>query len=381
MTFYRHFIERGDFTTFVATTSRDVEKYELPYAPLTFDLPRPVARAARTRFLPWVGAAYSLAGGCLLPRRVRRAASDFHPDAVFTVAGTWDWTALAACRVARELNVPLIASFNDWFDFGWFPCHPRMRPLVERRFRRFYDEADLALCTSEGMQEALGPHPNVHILYPTGAPMSAAENPAPLRRGCPDPPFTVFFGGSLGEWYGPMLESLVRRCRDAHPEIQFRIFGSQATWSAEFEAWARDSHVYGGHVSFEELTRHAAEADLLLLPMGFSEACVQVERTSFKTKFLDYLSFQRPIMVWGPEYCSAVRTAREFDSAEICIDVRPETCCAAMAALLMNPERRRKLVANARRMYEDRFHPDVIHCGLVDRIKTTIVDFRRRHPR
>src|SRR5256885_7955894 len=35
-----------------------------------------------------------------------------------------------------------------------------------------------------------------------------------------------------------------------------------------------------------------------------------------KTKFLDYLTFQKPIIVWGPEYSSAVRAAREFDAAE-----------------------------------------------------------------
>ena len=34
----------------------------------------------------------------------------------------------------------------------------------------------------------------------------------------------------------------------------------------------------------------------------------------------DYLSFRRPILVWGPEYCSAVRVATEFDSAECVTD-------------------------------------------------------------
>ncbi len=71
-----------------------------------------------------------------------------------------------------------------------------------------------------------------------------------------------------------------------------------------------------------------AAVDAALLPMGWglSEECALTERTSFKTKFLDYLSFEKPVVFWGPEYCSAVRYVREFNSAEICSSSSADDC-------------------------------------------------------
>src|SRR5690606_28103920 len=93
-----------------------------------------------------------------------------------------------------------------------------------------------------------------------------------------------------------------------------------------------------------------------------------IESTSFKTKFLDYLTFEKPILVWGPEYCSAVRTAREFDSAEVCVSERAADAANKLCALKSNPDRQSRLVANARAMYLDRFHPDRLHQRLVEKI-------------
>ena len=39
--------------------------------------------------------------------------------------------------LARELKVPLVGSFNDWFDFSGI-IHPLARPLLEIKFRSFY---------------------------------------------------------------------------------------------------------------------------------------------------------------------------------------------------------------------------------------------------
>ena len=110
--------------------------------------------------------------------------------------------------------------------------------------------------------------------------------------------------------------------------------------------------------------------------MGFEERAALIERTSFKTKFLDYLSYQKPILVWGPEYCSAARVAREFDSAAVCTRPEPEVMLQIVLSLARDPERQIELVTNGRRMYEDRFHPDRIHAGLVQATRETINRFQ-----
>ena len=178
-------------------------------------------------------------------------------------------------------------------------------------------------------------------------------------------PATVFFAGSLSAWYGPMVEQLV--LSKFRLSLTFRNFRQprHASWSRDFDSAARTAGVYRGQVPFDRLKTHAQEADLLLLPMGFGDECAQTERTSFKTKFLDYLTFQKPIIIWGPEYCSAVRVAREFDAAECYTSPDAAGCIATLENVARSPERQKQLVANARRMYHSRFEPSQIHAVLL----------------
>ena len=189
--------------------------------------------------------------------------------------------------------------------------------------------------------------------------------------------FTIFFGGNLGDWYGKMLESLILAANKANYRLEFKIFGSNPSWSKEFDEWVKKEGVFGGRVNFDELSAEACKADLLLLPMGFGEDCALVERTSFKTKFLDYLTFNRPILVWGPEYCSAVRTAKEFDSAECVVSSDAKNCAYVIKELSEDSTRLIQLNDNAQNMYNSRFHPDKIHAGLVNKIHETIGEFNR----
>jgi glycosyltransferase involved in cell wall biosynthesis len=372
MAFYRHFVERRDFEIKVVTNCGTFPAGPVPYQPVLFGPSRLTSRLFRTRLMPWLYGPHSLTACGRVPQSVWQAAREFQPQLVFTIAGSWDYSALVAQRVARWLKVPLVASFNDWFNYGWFPSHPVYHSLIEKRFRRFYREADLALCTCEGMQEALGPHPNAHILYPMGAPLSAElARFQPFTRNRRR--FIVAFAGNLADWYGPMLERLVNAVQVHSAPVEFRFYGSNPSWSREFDAQARSRKTYRGHLPFDQLRQEMTETDALILPMGFENQCAQVERTSFKTKFLDYLSYQKPILVWGPEYCSAVRVAREFDSAEVCIEADAAPILRAILAVRNSPERQAMLVRNARQMYEDRFHPHRIHAAFVRRIEETVV--------
>jgi hypothetical protein len=375
MSFYRHFVEQDDFEIFVATDSADVQQYEVPYPFLRFDVPKWLNRMQHTRFYRLFWQYNQSIAGYFVPHQVWQAARLFKPDLVFTIAGSWNWTARVAQRVARGLGVPLVASFNDWFDFGVL-MHPYFQGSIERAFRKFYRNCHLAFCTSEGMLEALGPHPNAHVLYPIGGSMLDIDREfipfTPNGR-----PATVFFAGSLSFWYGPMIERLVRAGSNCH--LRFQIFGSHAhaSWSREFESAARTAGVYRGQVPFDRLRIHAQEADLLLVLMGFGDECAQTERTSFKTKFLDYLTFQKPIVIWGPKYCSAVRVAREFDAAECYTSPDAAGCIAALENLARSAERQKQLVANARRMYQSRFEPSRIH-GVLLRECEKLVRRQRR---
>ena len=113
--------------------------------------------------------------------------------------------------------------------------------------------------------------------------------------------------------------------------------------------------------------------------MGFDENWAIAEKTSFKTKFLDYLTFRRPILVWGPEYCSAIKVAREFDSGECVTNEQAGICAEALLRLANSPERRVQLIENSQKMYKDRFQPAIIQNGLVKKIAKVIQKFKDKN--
>jgi hypothetical protein len=166
-----------------------------------------------------------------------------------------------------------------------------------------------------------------------------------------------------------MLERLVTASQSAGLATTFRIYGDLAKWSAEFDEFAKSRNIFRGHLPFQKLLPELRKADALLLLMGFGKDCELVERTSFKTKFLDYLSVGRPVFVWGPTYCSAVGYAKEFDSAEVCTEENPTAAALGLARLLADSSRKKDLTLNAERMYADRFHPDKIHQVFLDGLR------------
>jgi hypothetical protein len=305
----RHFLEHDDMDLFVATS----EAFEEPGVPqLTLKAPAWWRRIGRTRFWRAVHNAEIIALAHRLPPDLLAAARQYRPDAIFTVA---DLTLSDNARLlARRLGLPLIVNFQDWWPRGqfYYPQETPFRPLVpllERRFRRLYREAALAFCTSEGMREFLGPHPNSHVLYPigsgeAGAPMTwlaAPESPAPQ----PGKRQLVYTGTAFGS-YGRMLQELAAAL-EGHPRWELVIYGKRPDWPAERIAAAEASGLYRGFLPFEQLRTVLASADACLSVMSFDPALDLMMRTSFTTKVLDYCSAGRPILMWGPPFCSPIR--------------------------------------------------------------------------
>jgi hypothetical protein len=109
--------------------------------------------------------------------------------------------------------------------------------------------------------------------------------------------------------------------------------------------------------------------------MGFTAESRLIESTSFKTKFLDYIQYSRPVLIWGPEYCTAVRTANEHESALVVTDPRPAAVVDAMKMLASDQLLRARLVTNANKMKDRLFSSEIIFGELKQAIDSTIEGF------
>lgn len=365
----RHFIEHDDVDVMVATSGEFAE----PGIP-TLHLSNPAwfDRLGRTRFWRAVRNFEITCRAGILPAELIEAAETFKPDAIFTVA---DLTLSEAARkLAQRLKVPLISNFQDWWPRGIFYYDGErpfgfLVPHLEKRFRRLCRESDLVFCTSEGMKEFLGPHPNSHVLYPIGAeergsPATEAEIPLKPVGGKKR---LLYTGTAFGS-YGAMLKSLAKLLENSET-WELVIYGARPDWpEAEIEA-AEQSGLYRGFLPFEKLKAELRSADACLSVMSFDPALEVMMRTSFTTKVLDYCSAGRPVIMWGPGFCSPVRLVKARYAGLTVESPGPEGVVDCLRRLREEPELGATLAAGASELARNDLAHDRVHGVFVSQIQ------------
>jgi len=350
---YRHFIERSPFELHVASNADFAEGLVIH---TQLRLPYPVHRLRKSRFGPGLTAWISDYENFIWPLTANDALDEavekFQPEVILTLA------ECGLCHIARKAaqrhRIPLAGLFLDWFPVmkGHYG-HKSTQRILSQRYRELYAACDLAFCTSDGMQEMLGPHPNSHVIYPMPGRHVVPEESWSPRSG----KFRVVYVGSVENFYGRMLCSLIERI-EATSDLEIIVVGPNADWPKQLLERARANGTYLGFKPPEEAAEVLASADALLSVMSFEKEHELFMRTSFTTKFLDYVSFGKPVILWGPEYCTPVRVAREHGGAAVvsAADATAVVClCQKIAG---DTELNKKLSKQALQLHRTLFNPD-----------------------
>ncbi len=307
---HRHLVERAPFELHVASNA-DFADDLLIHTKL--ELPWLVQKLRKSRFGPWlrrwIQDYENLAWPLAKCRELERAIDAFKPDVILTLAETG--LCHIAAKAARRRGIPLAGLFLDWFPImDWHYGHRWTQGLLSKRFRRLYAQCDLAFCTSDGMQEVLGPHPNSHVIYPMPGRAFRPEKSHPASRG----KFRLVYVGNAERFYGRMLRSLWREV-EKNAALELLIVGPHKDWTSEEIKEAGEKGVCLGFLAPEKAAEVIAGADALLVVMSFEKENELFMRTSFTTKFLDYAPFGKPVILWGPEYCTPSKLARREKAA------------------------------------------------------------------
>ena len=309
---HRHLVERNPFDLHVASNA-DFADGLLIHTQLR--LPRPIYRLRKSRFGPrlatWITDYENLIWPLTANRALEDAVQHFKPHIILTLA------ECGLCHTARKTaqrhSLPLAGLFLDWFPMmrGHYG-HKSMQAFLSRRYRELYAGCDLAFCTSEGMQEMLGPHPNSHVIYPMpGTHRMSEKSRTPLNG-----KFRLVYVGSVEDVHGRMLCSLIEKI-EATSDLEIIVVGPNADWPKPLLERALTKGIYLGFMPPEGAAKVLATADALLVVMSFERKHELFTRTSFTTKFLDYVAFGKPVILWGPEYCTPVRVARKHRGAAV----------------------------------------------------------------
>jgi hypothetical protein len=217
------------------------------------------------------------------------------------------------------------------------------------------------------MQEMLGPHPNSHVIYPMPGRHRVPEQSSTPRTG----KFRVVYVGSVQNFYGRMLCSLIERI-EATDGLEIIVVGPNADWPKPLVERARANGTYLGFEPPEEAAEVLATADALLSVMSFEKEHELFMRTSFTTKFLDYVSFGKPVVLWGPEYCTPVRVAREHGGAAVVTTDDPGAVVSLCREIVADAALNQKLSKEALQLHQTLFNPDRLQAIFVGEIEKVV---------
>jgi glycosyltransferase involved in cell wall biosynthesis len=288
----------------------------------------------------------------VLPRRkmIRELIERFQPNVLLTVAhGSWH---IQARRIAKEFNLPLVTFFQDWWpDFPDVPVAFRSR--VEREFRRTCAESAVAICVSDQMRRQLDERPNTCVIHPVSS-FTKPKHWAPVFK----LPLRLGYFGNLQE-YGPLIEN-ASRALNGSDKVRLEIFGANPRWARGTEAYFRSQGLHHGFIPTNELVEVLQSFQAALVVMSFDTALRRRMTTSLPSKMSDAMQLGLPIVIWGPEYCSAVQWARRGDRASCVMDPNPSALRQALEELAASPSEQQRLAKAAREAAAGDFNPERI---------------------
>jgi glycosyltransferase involved in cell wall biosynthesis len=248
---------------------------------------------------------------------------------------------MAARRFAERHRLPLVSFFQDWWpDIA--EVHGFARRRLEREFLELAEDSTVAICISEGMKRALGGRNRV-VLPPIPADNQATSsgNTTERVRG----KFRVLYFGNLGD-YGPMLGEALKSL-EGNEYVELVVRGARPKWSADFAAEMKRQGRWLEFAPRAELQAWLESADAFLVPMEFDPAMRRRMETSFPSKLIEFAQFRKPLVVWGPEYCSAIEWAKQGCSA-LCVTERaPEHLAEILMRLALSQENRTRLAVSS----------------------------------
>jgi glycosyltransferase involved in cell wall biosynthesis len=261
----------------------------------------------------------------------------------------------SAHRFAKRHQLPLVVFFHDWWpDMVELPKF--FRRILEKHFLSLAKNCSFGLCVSEGMRKTLGAGMNLKVLPPIPAKRHHTEIPQLQKSSLAS--FRILYSGNLGD-YGHMLCDALEESLK-HPEILLQVRGSNPKWRSEFKNRMQANGRWLDFSPRAELEDWLATADAFLIPMVFEHAMRRRMEASFPSKLIEFTQFGKPLIIWGPEYCAAIRWGRNGNKALCVTDPNPQVLIKSIIALKSSLSEQSRLSSASMEAAKGEFDPDKI---------------------
>jgi hypothetical protein len=280
-----------------------------------------------TRFHRLVSSILSFRASRIDPK-IEVLAKNFAPEAVLTVGHGYSWITAMAFALRHRLPLHFIIH-DDWPNlcFGYSIANR----WVKKVFARCYLFATSRLCVSPFMVERYEERYNVTgtVLYPSRAENFLPGDDRPKRLFTAHQQLVGAYAGNINSGgYARLIGRLARALAEIDGKLL--IFGPHSAESLRSQGLDMPNiELHGLIPSSELINRLREESDFLFVPMSFDAGGHSENmRISFPSKIADYTVARVPLLICGPEYCSAVRWAQlnhqvaEIVTSESVVDLK-----------------------------------------------------------
>lgn len=249
----------------------------------------------------------------------------------------------AARRFAIKNKLHLVTLFHDWWP-DLTGAHDSFHHIVNKRFKNLYDQSSLVICVSQAMRDHLGNHPNVLVLPPVAG---AAQSSVITHFQDSKKPLNVFYFGNLSDYGDLLAKALVESTKTQGISLQVR--GANPPWPEVFMDQMKNHGLWHDFAPTKVLQEWVSSADVFLICMVFDPKMKRRMETSFPSKLVEMAHYGKPLIIWGPEYCSAVKWARATDSAFCVTESDPVVLLKELEELKLKPKEYIRLSKAARK--------------------------------
>jgi glycosyltransferase involved in cell wall biosynthesis len=121
-----------------------------------------------------------------------------------------------------------------------------------------------------------------------------------------------------------------------------------------------------------ELNEWLRSADAFLVPMVFDQDVRRRMETSFPSKLPEFAQLGKPIVIWGPKYCSAVEWARQGNRSLCVTDPNPLALRQALEMLADSTDQQQRSSAAARRAAATDFDPERVQTQFMEALRCVL---------
>ena len=150
--------------------------------------------------------------------------------------------------------------------------------------------------------------------------------------------------------------------------LELHIYTSQAPDELETHGIKSNQIVFHAHVPYQEIVEQQLKADILFLPLAFESPIPEVIRTSAPGKMGEYLISGRPVLAHVPGNSFVANFFTNHKCGWLADQNNAGNLAAVIMQIITQPEQRRLLIQNARKIAALEFSPELAREQLVNRL-------------